>query len=92
MDVDWDKIEDHYKEVPVAVSNSPQFSESTKVNINATSSSNIRQYSPNLLSATVESDTNFSHLSNKSPDTAINVVKPSVSLIGDYATVKPDAK
>ncbi|KAG2230225.1 hypothetical protein BDF21DRAFT_490689 [Thamnidium elegans] len=119
MNVDWDKIEDHYKEVPITVSNSPvtvsnypitvsnspttvtnspttvtnspQFTEPTKVAANSISSTNIRHYSPNLIETSVASDADFSYLSNKNPDTKIDIVKPSVSSTDDYVTVKPDA-
>ncbi|KAG2236083.1 hypothetical protein INT48_006099 [Thamnidium elegans] len=84
MAVNWDEIEDHYREVPTAKSNFPQFTETTEI-IGNTSG---RRYSPNL----VESNSDSSHPTSKTPDTVVNIVKPSVSLVDEYVTVKPDWK
>lgn len=87
MNVDWDEIENRYKEVPAAKSNPPQLTESTEI----TENTGGRHYSPNLV-ATIENSNSFSLPKNKIPDTIVNIVKPSVSSVDDYITVKPDRK
>lgn len=106
LHVDWDKIDNQYREVPpvVGVVNSPHStnSEYTKVgsppvehNHNFTSSSRAQQYSPNLIETHVVPDSKFSLDNNtysESPHTLdTSVVKPSVA--GNdhgYSIVKPD--
>ncbi|GAA5805991.1 hypothetical protein HPULCUR_011518 [Helicostylum pulchrum] len=82
MDVDWDKIEEHYKETATGKSGSPHFTDTTEITENTSG----RYYSPNL----VEENNDSSYPKNKSPDIVVNTVKPSVNQIKDYETVKPD--
>lgn len=91
MNVDWDKIEDHYKEVPITTSNSPQLTETTEVTGNTMiSTSGVRHYSPKLVQENLENDTHVSHQLKTSPDVVIGMVKPSTNMLGDYTIVKPD--
>ncbi|KAI9273474.1 hypothetical protein EDC94DRAFT_195963 [Helicostylum pulchrum] len=87
--VDWDEIDDHYKEVPAAKPNFPQFTEATEV---TTGNSSGRYYSPALTGTTTVDDNEFYHSANRGPANVVNVVKPSATSANDYATVKPDAK
>lgn len=84
--VDWDQIDNEYKEIEAANS-SPHSTNpdgATKVNSpellnNYVKSSNLNQYTPNL------ADTNILN------DNARNIpVKPSIATQDGYSTVKPD--
>ncbi|KAI9273454.1 hypothetical protein EDC94DRAFT_676934 [Helicostylum pulchrum] len=78
MDVDWDKIEEHYKEVPSSKSNSPQLTESPEIIENTS----VRR-SPSLTeNATVKNN----------PNIVVNVVKPSVTSVDNYTSVKPEGE
>ncbi|KAG2236084.1 hypothetical protein INT48_006100 [Thamnidium elegans] len=88
MAVDWDKIDDHYKEIPATKSNFPQLTEATEINGNTSE----RYYSPNLTETTAVNDNDFYHSANRDHDNVISVVKPSVTSANDYVTVKPDVK
>lgn len=84
MPVNWDEIEEHYKEVSTAKPNILHLTGSTVITENI----NGRQHSPDSVAAT----TDFSLPKNNSPDTVVNIIKPSVSSIDNYTTVKPDRK
>ncbi|KAI8081051.1 hypothetical protein BDF21DRAFT_451946 [Thamnidium elegans] len=88
MDVDWDKIDEHYKEVPAAKSNPPKFTGFTEI----TGNTDERHYSLDLVSATIENNNDVSLPANKSPDTVVDIVKPSINLVDYDITVKPDWK
>ncbi|KAG2228896.1 hypothetical protein INT48_003133, partial [Thamnidium elegans] len=79
MDVDWDKIEEHYKEVPVAKSNSPQLTESPEIIENIS----VRHHSPILTENTTV---------NSTPDVVVTIVKPSVASVDNYMSVKPEGE
>lgn len=75
MVVDWDKIEDHYREDPTTKSKFPRFTEITNLS--------ARHYSPNLTE-------DSSYPKNKNPDIAVNAVKPSVSSVDTRIIIKPE--
>ncbi|KAI9273458.1 hypothetical protein EDC94DRAFT_655364 [Helicostylum pulchrum] len=86
MSVDWDEIEDHYREVPSSKSKSPQLTESTEV-IGDTSG---RHNSPELIASSIKNNRDFSPSKKKIPDTVVDITKPSLSSESNYTTVKPD--
>ncbi|KAI8080980.1 hypothetical protein BDF21DRAFT_493292 [Thamnidium elegans] len=79
MDVDWDKIEEHYKEVPTAESNFPQLSESPEAN----GKTSVGHHFDNLTESTAI---------NNNPDVVVSIGKHSVNTVDAYERVKPDCK
>lgn len=89
--VDWDQIDKQYKEIPVASPILSDLDETTAVGSPATTadfltSPRVHQYSPNI--ATTDTMEHPPYHFNKSPDTFINIVKPSVA-DQDYSVDKP---
>ncbi|KAG2236066.1 hypothetical protein INT48_006082, partial [Thamnidium elegans] len=71
MDVDWDKIEEHYKEVPTAESNFPQLSESPEAN----GKTSVGHHFDNLTESTAI---------NNNPDVVVSIGKHSVNTVDAY--------
>ncbi|KAI9273451.1 hypothetical protein EDC94DRAFT_594918 [Helicostylum pulchrum] len=81
MSVNWDEIENHYKEVPAAKSNFPQFTDATEI----TRNTGEAYSSPSYTETTAVDHNGFYHSANRDP---VSAVKPSVI----SANVKPNAK
>lgn len=104
LSVDWDRIEDQYREIPVTNSNITDSPHSANSEDNQTRvadstpgmASTLRsQYTPNLLTSNFidENKLSFEHEKGQSPNAFdVNVVKPSVdSADRGYTVLKPDA-
>ncbi|GAA5806747.1 hypothetical protein MFLAVUS_000095 [Mucor flavus] len=78
MDVDWDKIEEHYKEVPATKSSSPQLTESPVIAENTS----VRHSPVSTETSTVKNN----------PNIVVSIVKPSVTSVDDYTSVKPEGE
>lgn len=85
MAVSRNEINDHYEE---ELAYKPNFQEAMEV----TENTRERYYSPTLTGATVIDNNYAYNPANRDFGNVSNAVKPSVTLVNDYATVKPDRK
>lgn len=85
MAVNRNEIDDHYKEAPAY---KPNFLETMEV----TENTRERYYSPTLTGTTAVDDNYVYHSANRDFGNVSNAVKPSTTLMNDYASVKPDRK
>ncbi|KAI9273460.1 hypothetical protein EDC94DRAFT_580422 [Helicostylum pulchrum] len=84
MSVNWDEIEDRYKEVPAANSNFPQFTDATEI----TRNTGEAYSSPSYTETTAVDHNDFYHSANRDLVNVSSAIKPSAIPV----TVKPDAK